>query len=115
MSDTLKFGIGRYPGEFIDEFKTKGTIEVAERANRVGEIKKVYPHKRKTDVSISGGGVCPLALGAVANHGITGLNGGVFIVKEVEDTDKNTDFNEFSANATHYPNAELGEAATVGA
>lgn len=114
MPDTLKFGIGRYGGEFVDEFKTKKTVDVAERKNRVGEIKKVYPHNTKTDVTISGGGVCPLALGVVADHGITGLDGGVFIVKEVEDTDKNTEFNEFSANATHYPNAEVGEAAVVG-
>lgn len=113
MPDELNFGIARHAGEFVDEVKTKTTTDVAERRNRVGTIKKVFPHNTTTDISISGGGTPPLAVGAVADHGISGITGGVVVVKEAEHTDKNTDFDEFSISAKHYPEATLGTAAAA--
>jgi hypothetical protein len=113
MPDTLKFGIARHAEEFVDQLKTKETVQVAERKNRVGITKKVYPHDPKTEVTMTGGGNPPLALGAVTAHGVSGIAAGVFIVTERETTDNNDDFNEFSISATHYPAAELGEAAAA--
>lgn len=111
MPDTLHFGISRVPGEFIDEVSVKESLTVAERKNRVGVTKKVYPHDPKAEVSIKGGGTPILALGVVAEHGVDGLEGGVFVVKERENSEGNEKFNEFNLGATHYPEAELGVAA----
>lgn len=113
MSDTLNFGISRIPGEFVDEVSVKEGLTVAERKNRVGTTTKVYPHDPKSEVTIKGGGTPILALGVVADGGgVTGLTGGVFVVKERESSEKNEGFNEFSLGATHYPNATLGTASS---
>ncbi|MEQ1862326.1 MAG: hypothetical protein ABMA13_20600 [Chthoniobacteraceae bacterium] len=101
----------RFPGVFIDEVQTKEKIKVAERANRVGVTKRVFPYDPMTDVSIKGGGEPPLALGYVASPNVTGLTGGVFIVKERTATDKNEGFDDFEMSATHYPDGEIGTVA----
>lgn len=110
-ADDPKFGVKRYAGVFIDEVSTKEKVKIAERMNRVGVTKRVYPYDPTTDVTIKGGGEPPLALGYVANPSVLGLVGGVFIVKERGYVDKNDGFDEFDISATHYPSAELGQLA----
>lgn len=109
------FAISRFPGEFIDEVQVKDKIDVAERKNRVGVTKRVHPHNAMTDVSIKGGGIPPLALGVIAQHGVAGLaSGGVFLVKERTHTQKNEGFDDFDLNASHWPEAEVGAPASQG-
>ena len=109
-TDTLTFGITRYPGEFIDKIKVKQGLTIAERKNSQGETARVYPHDTKNEVSIEGGGKSPLALGDIEAPGFNGLEGGVFIVKEIEEGETNEGFCDFSVSAMHYPNATLGTA-----
>lgn len=110
-ADDPKFGVKRFSGVFIDEVTTKEKTKVAERANRVGVTKRVIPYDPQTDVTIKGGGEPPLALGYVSSPGVTGLTGGVFIVKERNYSNKNEGFDDFEISATHYPDAELGQVA----
>jgi hypothetical protein len=113
MSDTLKFGVQSVnetkAGGFIDEYSAKEQVEVAERKDLRGITKKVYPHNPTTDLTIKGGGE-PIASAGVATADALGLaiEGGVIVVKESETSEKNTDFNEFSISAKHYPEGELG-------
>lgn len=110
-ADDPKFGVKRFPGVFVDEVTTKEKIKVAERANRVGVTKRVIPYDPITDITIKGGGEPPLALGYVASSNVTGINGGVVIVKERSYSDKNEGFDDYEISATHYPSAELGQVA----
>jgi len=111
-ADDPKFGINRFPGTFIDEVQVKEKTNVAERKDRLGVTKRVYPFDPMAEVSVKGGGEPALALGVVASPGVTGITGGVFIVKERTHTQKGDGFDEFDLSATHYPNAALGTAVT---
>lgn len=110
-ADDPKFGIKSFAGVFIDEVSKKSKVKVAERANRSGTTKRVIPYDTTTDVTIKGGGTSPLALGYVASPNVSGISGGVFIVKEKNETEGNEKFDEFECSCTHWPEAELGQVA----
>jgi len=91
-------------GDYLDEVKVTNNTEVAERRGTNGAIKKVNAFNPTNDFSFKGGGDPATAVG-VATLTITGLSGGVKVVKKYEHTLKSTDFDESMAEGTHYPGA----------
>lgn len=111
-ADNPILGISRMAGEYIHKLTTKGRVSTPEAKNRVGVVKKVFVIPDEiTDVTLNGLGEPPMALGVLADPAITGLSGGLFVVKERTHTDNNENADEFELSATHYPNATEGEIA----
>lgn len=108
MPTTITHGIFSISdGDFLDEFKISQEVEISERRGTDGTFRKVKDFNPTSDFSYKGGGNPAIALG-VGSLTITGLSGGVKMVKKYDHTEKNTEFDDFEASGKHYPNATAG-------
>ena len=100
----VSFGISRVEGSLIQEVTTKDSVSVAELLGADGEVARAHPHKKTTTFSVKGHGAIDLAVG-IGEAGIDGISGGLTIITEFENTEKNTEFSGWSYAGTHYPTA----------
>jgi hypothetical protein len=105
MPTAIKHSIDAYTGgDFIDEVKIGGSIEVSERRGTNGVIAKTKAFNPTNEFSLKGGGSSGLTLGVSAAT-IGGLSGGVKNLTKDDYTQVNNDFDSFDASGKHYPNA----------
>ena len=101
----VTFGIKRHTGTLIDSVETDDSVQVAELPGSDGEIARVHPYQSKTEFSVKGHGTLTVVPG-VGSAGITGITGGVTVIKSVKKTDHNTNFDDFEYAGSNYPNAQ---------
>lgn len=93
-------------GDYMDELAVTHDVEISERRGTNGQIKKVKDFNPTNPLSFKGGGDPAVAVGA-ATISITELTGGVKMISKYAHTQKNNDFDEYSADGKHYPNATV--------
>jgi hypothetical protein len=105
MPTTIVHGIEVYAdGDYLDEVKVGRNIEHSKRRGTNGVFKKSKTFNPTNDISIKGGGSSGLALG-VATLNVTGLGGGIKVVTKDENTQHNSEFDDFDASVEHLPGA----------
>ena len=91
-------------GDFVDEIKVSGKVEVLKRRGTDGLTKKLDSINPENEFSIKGGGAPTLALG-VGTVTLSELQGGVKVVEKQDHTQKPNDYDEFESSGIHAPNA----------
>lgn len=105
MPTTLVHSIAAYTGgDYLDEVKIGKTIEHSKRKGTNGVFAKSKTFNPTTEIGIKGGGSSGLALGAVTPT-ISGISGGIMVLTKDENTQKNSDFDDFDASIEHLPSA----------
>lgn len=94
-------------GDYMDQLEVTHETEIAERRGTNGQIKKVKDFNPTASLSFKGGGDPATAMG-VATISIAELAGGVKFMSKYVHTQKNNDFDEYSSDGKHYPNATAG-------
>lgn len=110
MPTTIQHSIGAAftpGGDYMDSLEISREVEISERRGTNGQIKKVKDFNPTNGLSFKGGGDPALTLG-VATFAHPELVGGVKYISKLVHTLKNNDFDEYSADGKHYPNATSG-------
>lgn len=108
MPTTITHSISSYVADdYLDEISLKNNTDVAERRGTNGDVKKVKAYNATNDISLKGGGNPAIAVG-IGTLAYTGASGGVKLIQSYEHTEKNTDFDDYTVAAKHYPNGAAG-------
>lgn len=89
-------------GDYTDELKITKNAEIISRkdSNGIESIQKAI--NPTADISIKGGGNPAIATGS-GGVAVAALNTGVIMTSKFEHTEKNSEFDDYSADAKHYP------------
>lgn len=101
----VKFGITRYTGALIDSVDTTSKIDKKELKGSDGSVARVHPYNPTTSFSVKGHGALSLVPG-IGDPGIDGITGGIALIEEVKNSEKNEDFDGWEFSGMHYPDAE---------
>lgn len=93
-------------GDYMDELAVTHDVEISERRGTNGTIKKVKDFNPTNTIAFKGGGDPAVACGT-ATLAISELSCGVKLISKYGHTQKNNDFDEYSADGKHYPNATV--------
>lgn len=105
MPTTITHGIEVFAdGDYLDEVKVSRSVEHTKRRGTNGAFKKSKTFNPTADISIKGGGSSGLALG-VGSLSIIGISGGIKVVTKDDNTQHNSEFDDFDASVEHLPGA----------
>ena len=105
MPTTMVHGLSFFTaGDFLDEVKVSAEIEVTKRRGTSGVYTRAKAFNPTNGVEIKGGGSSGLAIG-LSSASITTLSGGVKYLTKDENTQKSSDFDEFTSSLDHLPSA----------
>lgn len=98
------FGITRVEGSLIEEVTSKDSVQIAELLGSTGEVAIAKDHKKMTEFTVKGHGPCDVAVG-IGESGVTGISGGLTIIKDFENAEKNDGFSGWTYSGVNYPEA----------
>lgn len=112
MITTLQHGVTIHSSAVASVVQSCEVTEKTEVSKVMGmhsdgttQVKKIFPHTKTNEFSVTGKGDLTLATGGAGTHGLSLISGGLYHIGSMKYTQKLSTESEWSYSGEHFPHA----------